>query len=64
MFVTLPGENYTANLYSFLVIYTPQVMKTIHKKLRGSFNLFSNSARWLEVPLRIYKGSRGGGAIF
>ena len=26
-------------------------MKKIQKKLRGSFNVFSNSARQLEVPL-------------
>ena len=27
-------------------------MKKIQKNLRGSFNVFSNSARQLEVPLR------------
>ena len=30
-------------------------MKKIQKKLRGSFNVFSNSARYLEVPLTLYR---------
>ena len=28
-------------------------MKKIQKKLRDSFNVFSNSARWLGVPLTV-----------
>ena len=28
-------------------------MKKIQKNLRGSFNVFSNSARQLEVPLKV-----------
>ena len=31
-------------------------MKKIQKNLRGTFNVFSNSARQLEVPLRYCKG--------
>ena len=39
-----------ANFYLFLVIY-PLNHEKNQKNLRSSFNVFSNSARQLEVPL-------------
>ena len=50
MFATLQGENYTANLYSFLAIY-PLYDKENSERFDSRFIVFLNSARQLEVPL-------------
>ena len=59
MFVTLQGENYTANFYLFLVIH-PLNREENSENLRCSFNVFSNSARQLEVPLSLNLTSHQG----
>ena len=52
MFVTLQWENYTANLYLFLVIYPLNHEENSEKFERQFQCFFSNSARQLEVPSR------------
>ena len=49
--MTLQGENYTAILYLFLVIYPLDHEETSEKFERQFQCFFSNSARQLEVPL-------------
>ena len=51
MFVTLQGENYTANFYLFLVIYPLNHEENSEKFERQFQWFFSNLARQLEVPL-------------
>ena len=51
MFVTLQGENYTANFYLFLIIYPLNHEENSEKFERQFQCFFSNSARQLEVAL-------------